>query len=188
MSQKYQPVSRGVQQSQTPIQSGQQQYQPAHFDEALSSEFRATLEDLSWLRKQAKWGAEQAHVRFQGSGIETTLEAISEIAELNVELILSNSKYVPYHVDTFRQVASDAIQELQQFQQEPFVEAIVTDLVRAVNSAEELLATYQSPNQQGGVQTQSQGQSVGTQRQQPQPTQQGTIQAQPQTGTGSQPY
>lgn len=199
MSQKYQPQGQSVQQppsigaqspqGQTQQTGQQQQFQPAHFDEALSSEFRAALEDLSWLRKQAKWGAEQAHVRFQGSGIETTLEAISEIAELNEELILSNSKYVEYQIDTFRMVATDAIQELQQYQQEQFVEAIITDLTRAIHSVEELLATYQGSTQQAGTQTQGQ---MGTQSQPSQVPQQSQMQPQsqtpPQTQTQSQPY
>ncbi|MFC4549709.1 MULTISPECIES: hypothetical protein [Halorussus] len=172
MSQQYQPQARGVQQSQslgTPTQQGQQfqqdqqvqQFQPAHFDEDLRSELRAALEDLSWLRKQTKWAAERAHATFQGSGIETTLEAISEIAELNEELILSRSKFVPYQADTFLTVATEAIRELQQFEQEQFVGAVITDLLRAIHSVEELLTVYQGSNQQSGAQTSGQGQPQG---------------------------
>lgn len=198
MTQQYQPVGGGVQQpqgggqfkqsqsgapsqqgqtgiqsqqGQPGVQSGQQQgFQPAHFDEALPSEYRAVLEDLSWLRKQTKWASEQAHRTLQGTGVETTLEDISEIAELNEELILGNSQYVEYEIDTFRVVATEAIQQLQQFQQEPFVEAIVSDLSRALNSAEELLA------KQGGAQAQ-QSQIPG----------QGQTGGQPQTQTQAQP-
>lgn len=157
------------QQGQAGVQSGQQQgFQPAHFDEALPSEYRAVLEDLSWLRKQTKWASEQAHRTLQGTGVETTLEDISEIAELNEELILGNSQYVEYEIDTFRLVASEAIQQLQQFQQEPFVEAIISDLSRALHSAEELLA------KQGGAQAQQsqfpgQGQTGGQPQTQTQP-------------------
>lgn len=209
MTQQYQPQGRGVSQSrsvgtsQQGISQGQsgQQFQPAHFDEALKSESRAALEDLSWLRKQTKWAAQQAHVKLQGTGIETTLEAISEIAELNEELILGNSKFVPYYADTFRQVASDAIQELQQFKQEQFIEAVVTDLTRAVHSIEELLAATGGPTQQGGSQTSQgmqsqqsqipqQGQRVGTQGQSPMQGQGMGTQSQSQMSpqTQSQPF
>ena len=68
-----QNVGPQSQQGQPTVQSGQQQFQPRHFDEALPSEYRAVLEDLSWLRRQAKWAAEQAHHRFHGSGVEKTL-------------------------------------------------------------------------------------------------------------------
>ncbi|WP_435180796.1 hypothetical protein [Halorussus sp. AFM4] len=191
MSQQYQPTSRGVQQSRGIGQQGQQsqQYQPAHFDEALPSEYRTTLEDLSWLRKQTKWASERAHVTLQGTGIETTLEDVSEIAELNEELILSGSKFVQHEIDTFRRIATEAIQELQQYQQqEPFVEAVISDLTRALHSAEELLASSPGQTRQAGGRSQGQqgGQSVGVQGQQSQFGQQGQSQIQPQT-QGQQP-
>ena len=190
---------QGQTQTQTgqQIQSGQQQqFQPAHFDEALSSEFRAALEDFSWLRKQTKWGAEQAHVRFQGSNIETTLEAISEIAELNEELILGNSKYVQYQLDAFRKVATDAARELQQYEQEQFVGAIITDLARTIHSVEELLASVQGTEQQVGAGMQGQSQTGGVQGQQSQisgqsqpPTRTSPqFQSSPQARTQTSPY
>lgn len=174
MTQPYQSTGQNTQQSQR--QSGQQQTQqqftPSHFDEALKSEYRTTLEDLSWLRKQSRWASMKAHQEYPGSGIESTLEDVAEIAELNEELILTSSPFAETHIDTFVTVATQTMDQLQQFSQDPAIEAVISDLARAVSSANELLAMSQ-----GQQFSQSQGQQSGVQSQFSGTTQQGTTQS-----------
>lgn len=189
-----------AQQFQQPQQSQGQQVQPSgqqgmgapvvQFDEFLPSEIRTPLHDFSRLKKSAEWAAEQAHQTLpQDVYLSRTLEDVADVAELNEKLLVRESHFATHQGQAFLNIAQETLTTLQNYSQEPFIPAIISDLQRTINSTQELLEWYGQGGpgtMEAGPQTMQGGQ---TQQQMGQPTGQQQQYGQPQSfGQGSQQY
>lgn len=133
------------------------------FDEFLPSEIRTPLHDFSRLKKSAEWAAEQSHHTVpQDVYLSRILEDIADVAELNEKLLVRESHFVIHEGQAFLNMAQETLTTLQNYSQEPFIPAIISDLQRTINSTYELLEWYEQGGQgtmQGSPQTMQGGQT-----------------------------